>query len=124
MTSGDKSSGPGDDNAVGYGRPPKESRFQPGTSGNPKGRPKRNKTLRDSMFEELMRPIPVVNRATGQIEGSVPAMQVITGQLVADAINKNDLAAIRILFSIFKDMPDPLSSQEQPEAEGDNNEAE
>ena len=25
---------------IGYGKPPKHSRFQPGQSGNPKGRPK------------------------------------------------------------------------------------
>jgi Family of unknown function (DUF5681) len=27
---------------VGFGKPPRHSRFKPGTSGNPKGRPKRN----------------------------------------------------------------------------------
>ena len=31
---------------VGYGRPPIESRFQPGQSGNPKGRQKRKRNLR------------------------------------------------------------------------------
>ena len=29
-----------DDDEVGYGKPPKESRFPKGQSGNPKGRPK------------------------------------------------------------------------------------
>lgn len=29
------------DYPIGYGRPPKHSQFKPGTSGNPKGRPKR-----------------------------------------------------------------------------------
>jgi len=29
------------DYEVGYGKPPKSRRFQPGVSGNPKGRPKR-----------------------------------------------------------------------------------
>jgi hypothetical protein len=29
------------DEKVGYGRPPRQSRFRPGVSGNPKGRPKR-----------------------------------------------------------------------------------
>src|SRR5260370_41012050 len=31
---------------VGYGRPPTESRFQPGTSGNPRGRRKGSKNLK------------------------------------------------------------------------------
>jgi hypothetical protein len=30
----------GEDYAVGYGKPPSHSRFQPGASGNPNGRPK------------------------------------------------------------------------------------
>jgi hypothetical protein len=29
-----------DPDAVGYGRPPRSTRFKPGQSGNPKGRPK------------------------------------------------------------------------------------
>jgi len=29
-----------DDDAVGYGKPPKQHRFKPGRSGNPRGRPK------------------------------------------------------------------------------------
>tara|TARA_B100000315_G_C14506349_1_gene554790 strand:- start:250 stop:639 length:390 start_codon:yes stop_codon:yes gene_type:complete len=32
-----------DDNEVGYGRPPKKTRFKKGQSGNPKGRPKGSK---------------------------------------------------------------------------------
>lgn len=33
------------DDKVGYGKPPKASRFRPGASGNPKGRPKRKQLL-------------------------------------------------------------------------------
>jgi hypothetical protein len=31
---------------IGYGKPPKHTRFKPGQSGNPKGRKKRDKTIR------------------------------------------------------------------------------
>jgi hypothetical protein len=36
----------GDDDNVGYGRPPRHSRFKPGTSGNPKGRPRKDHSIR------------------------------------------------------------------------------
>lgn len=45
-----------DDNSVGYGRPPKLHRFKKGTSGNPKGRPKKPPpgitTIVDEFFKE------------------------------------------------------------------------
>ncbi len=44
--------GSGDDE-VGYGKPPKHTRFQPGQSGNPRGRPKGTKNLKTDLQEEL-----------------------------------------------------------------------
>jgi len=42
------------DQKVGYGQPPLESRFKPGQSGNPKGRPKQpahTVNVRDELIE-------------------------------------------------------------------------
>ncbi len=39
--------------AVGYGKPPSHSRFQPGKSGNPHGRPKGSRNLASTMAREL-----------------------------------------------------------------------
>lgn len=42
-----------DDYDVGYGKPPLHSRFQKGQSGNPHGRPKKNKSQSDLLKELL-----------------------------------------------------------------------
>jgi hypothetical protein len=38
---------------VGYGRPPKASRFQPGQSGNPRGRPKGSRNIATRILQAL-----------------------------------------------------------------------
>jgi hypothetical protein len=38
---------------VGYGRPPKQHQFQPGTSGNPSGRPKGARSFKTDLRDEL-----------------------------------------------------------------------
>jgi hypothetical protein len=41
------------DYEVGFGKPPKHTRFKPGQSGNPRGRPKGTKNLKTDLLEEL-----------------------------------------------------------------------
>jgi hypothetical protein len=48
----------GEKNAVGYKHPPAHTRFRPGRSGNPTGRPKRQPSLRTALLAELAAPMP------------------------------------------------------------------
>jgi len=60
---------------VGYGRPPTESRFQPGTSGNPRGRRKGSKNLKTLIRKALTASISIregtKTRWVSKIEGVV-----------------------------------------------------
>jgi hypothetical protein len=47
------------DYEVGYKKPPEDSRFKKGESGNPNGRPKGIKNLKTDLVEELQEKIPV-----------------------------------------------------------------
>jgi hypothetical protein len=61
--------------AVGYGRPPIESRFQPGASGNPRGRRKGRKNLKTLIRKALTANISIQEgtktRRVSKIEGVV-----------------------------------------------------
>jgi Family of unknown function (DUF5681) len=47
-------SGEQDDDVVGFGRPPKHSRFKPGRSGNPRGRAKKKHTSPNSAHQRVV----------------------------------------------------------------------
>lgn len=49
-----------DDYKVGYSRPPRNSRFEPGQSGNPRGRPPGSKNLSSLLSKALDEPVIVV----------------------------------------------------------------
>jgi hypothetical protein len=50
------------DYVVGKGRPPHSTRFKPGQSGNPKGRPKGTKNIMTYLLEDLGRKIDIKQR--------------------------------------------------------------
>jgi hypothetical protein len=105
------------DYEVGYGRPPKGTRFQPGKSGNPHGRPKVERDFGAALREALNRDVEVVNEKG--VKRKVPALDVIARGLVADA-TRRDRAAIRQLFQlahVYIDGGKPPDDAKQREAE-------
>jgi hypothetical protein len=84
---------------VGYKKPPRHTRFQPGQSGNPKGRPKRSRNL-DIMFEEELN-APVKIREDGRPR-TVSKKRVFVTQTVHRAIQGDARAAAFVIKMIDK----------------------
>jgi hypothetical protein len=81
---------------VGYGKPPEKKRFQPGQSGNPRGRPKKPRSIRDRFARELERKIAV---REGDKVRKIPKIDLWVRRIIADAI-KGDHRASRILLEM------------------------
>jgi hypothetical protein len=82
------------DFVVGYGRPPKESQFTPGKSGNPRGRPRGTRpvgaVLRDIIHQK-------VSVTEGDKARRVPVLEVMLRRLANDAM-RGDQKAIKLLL--------------------------
>lgn len=76
---------------IGRGRPPLHTRFKPGHSGNPSGRPKRRRSFEMDIAAALDAPIGASRDKTKQ--------QAIAENLVTAALARNALA-LRIVTSI------------------------
>ena len=80
---------------VGYGKPPKHARFQPGRSGNPRGRPKGTKNLKTDLMEELGEKIVI---REGDRSQKVSKQRALLKSVVNRAI-KGDARATAIALS-------------------------
>ena len=87
---------PLDAKRVGFKNPPVASRFKPGTSGNPKGRPKGVRNLKDDLRDELGELI-VVN--DGNAERTISRQRAFIKALVDQAV-AGDLRAATILATL------------------------
>jgi Family of unknown function (DUF5681) len=85
------------DYAIGYGRPPKHRRFQPGRSGNPKGRPKGSKNFSTLFAEELGQPVTLSENGKRK---RMPKLQALVKQLVNKALG-NDAKAATLVVNLI-----------------------
>ena len=95
------------DYEVGYGKPPRHTRFELGRSGNPRGRPGNprgrpggSKNLLTLLNETLKEPVIVVENGRRR---KIAKRQAIITQLVNRSA-KADLKAIQILLTMLRDI--------------------
>jgi hypothetical protein len=81
---------------VGYGRPPKSTRFKKGKSGNPKGRPRGARGMSAVLHNVMRQKIPVTENGRTR---RVPALEVMLRRLANDAM-RNDPRALKLVFSL------------------------
>src|SRR5438045_4542344 len=102
-------SDPQRDYEVGYGKPPRHSRFTKGQSGNPRGRPPGAKNLTTLLEEALNEPVTVTDNGGRR---TVSKRRAIFTQLVNRAVTA-DFRATKILLDILRDIErqnDPASA--------------
>jgi len=81
---------------IGYGKPPPQSRFQAGQSGNPKGRPKGARNFSTVIDQELNARVPVKENGKRKV---ISKRQAVVKQLINKAVS-GDMKAIQPLIGI------------------------
>ena len=92
-----------DEDKVGYGRPPKHSRFQPGQSGNARGRPRGTKNLATDLREELAERIPI---REGERSLKVSKQRALLKAMMAKAL-KGDARSAAVLLGLMAKILEP-----------------
>jgi hypothetical protein len=88
---------------VGYKKPPAATRFQPGKSGNPNGRPKGRYALEHPIIKVMDEPLVVTE---GGKRRRMPAEEAIYRGLRTKAM-KGDVKAARFLLELIEKHPKP-----------------
>ncbi len=96
---------------VGYGKPPKHTRFKKGQSGNPRGRPKGSKNLSTIMKDLLGRPVTI--KQNGR-ERRVPFCEAFVHRLASRSLEGSPRDMIALMKAIHDYMPEVLAANQLP----------
>jgi hypothetical protein len=99
----------GGDYEVGHGRPPKATQFKPGTSGNPRGRPKEAKTLEDVLYKRFFAKVSV--RENGKTR-RLTVLEIIIGRLAKGAAD-GDMKSIAMALKLLGRLQRPGAEADQ-----------
>jgi hypothetical protein len=106
------------DYEVGYGKPPRHTRFKKGQSGNPRGRPSGSKNLKTLLNEALNERVVVTDEGGRR---NITKREAIVTQLVNRSATA-DLRALKILLDTLRDIEgqtEPASSETAEFSEAD-----
>jgi hypothetical protein len=103
----------GCDYDVGYRRPPKHTRFKPGQSGNPCGRPRAARGLNTIVRDTLTQKV-AVRTASGEMK-RISRIEALLQKTVEQAIKGNPRALAQLIKLYSDAVPD-----EKPETSGSN----
>ena len=110
----DESSKQVSDYEVGYRRPPAHTRFKPGRSGNPKGRPKAARGLNTLARELLMAKVPV---RTGSGEKRMHRIEAVLHKTFELALKGNPRALSQVLSLYASAVPETAVAESPLPAE-------
>ena len=96
------------DYEIGYGKPPRHTRFKKGQSGNPRGRPSGSKNLKTLLNDALNEPVIVAEEGGHR---KITKREAIVTQLVNRSATA-DLRALKILLDTLRD----IEGHSEPEA--------
>jgi len=88
-----------DDDEIGFKRPPKGTRFKPGRSGNPNGRPRGRKNLTTDLAALMTKRIPI--RKDGELR-HVTGQEALLLRLFEKAVGGDLKASAQIFAMVMK----------------------
>ncbi|MCO6384925.1 DUF5681 domain-containing protein [Oceanicola sp. 502str15] len=95
------------DEPVGYGKPPKHSRFRKGQSGNPKGRPTRTKNFRKDLQDVLSEGVPITQNGQPR---NISTQKAALMRLKEKAL-KGDARALDRLLALAQQHSDDMEAR-------------